>query len=130
MKVDLYQDINDFHKKFGIEHITNKKLLPVELMRYRMNFLQEELNEMALAYYDNDLHEVADAIVDLVYVALGTAYMMNLPFNELWTEVHKANMNKIRTPSKEYSKRGNAYDVIKPEGWQQPCFDEFLGEKL
>ena len=37
-----------------------------------------------------------DALIDLTYVAMGTAYMMGLPWQDLWDEVQRANMSKVR----------------------------------
>jgi len=37
-----------------------------------------------------------DSLVDLCYVALGTAYLHRFPFNEGWDRVQAANMQKIR----------------------------------
>lgn len=124
-----FQDVVDFHKKFGIEQPTTPKLLDPPTMDYRLKFLAEETSEIVKGYYTKDLHEVADGLIDLVYVAMGTAYMMGIPWQELWDEVQRANMSKERAPSASYSKRGNSLDVIKPEGWKQPDFTQWLGEK-
>ena len=102
-------------------------LLDLITMQFRIDFMQEELNEIDEAYSDEDLHKVADGLVDLVYVALGTAAMMGLPWQSLWNEVQRANMTKIRTPNAEASKRKNVLDVIKPEGWIGPDFTPWLG---
>jgi len=59
---------------------------------------------------------VADALADLVYVALGTAYKMGLPFDSIWQAVQAANMRKVAGPTK----RGNKVDACKPEGWVGP----------
>lgn len=87
---------------------------------FKMGHLYEELNELSNAYEDNDVEEMADALVDLVYVAIGYAVELGYNFDALWQEVHKANMNKIRTGVKADSKRGSTYDIIKPEGWTPP----------
>src|SRR3546814_5926129 len=63
-----------------------------------------------------NLAQQADALVDLVYVALGTAVMLGLPWDWLWNDVQRANMAKVRG----MTKRGHAVDVTKPPGWQGP----------
>jgi predicted HAD superfamily Cof-like phosphohydrolase len=42
-----------------------------------------------------------------------------LPLQELWNEVHTANMKKERGTA-ENSKHGSAFDIIKPAGWKAP----------
>ena len=80
----------------------------------------EELSEYLRACEENNLVDAADAIVDLVYVALGCAHAMGLPFDELFAVVHKANLAKA--PANEYirSLRGSQYDVVKPPTWVGP----------
>lgn len=82
--------------------------------------MQEELDEFVEAYQQQDHAKVLDALVDLVYVALGTAVMMGVDFNAAWTLVHEANMAKLRAKRAEESKRGTTYDVVKPPGWLAP----------
>jgi hypothetical protein len=63
---------------------------------------------------------LADALVDIVYVAMGTAYMMGLPWQQLWDEVQRSNMDKVRASDASQSKRKNSLDVVKPQGWVGP----------
>lgn len=83
----------------------------------RIQMMLEELREFTQA---DTLEEQADSLVDLVYFALGTAVMMGLPWDQLFDEVHRANMEKELISSKEESTRLNKLDVKKPEGWQAP----------
>lgn len=153
MSIRLYplQDVKAFHEKFGLlvsdrpVHLTKRKL------KERVEFLLEELEEFAegcglgiaehesgegLAVYERpdpttgtghcpqDMAAQADALVDLVYVALGTAVMLGLPWNALWDDVHRANMAKERG----VTHRGHAVDVTKPAGWQPPMTHLILQE--
>lgn len=133
---DPVADIEEFHKRFGLEYTGKPRCLPVELLLFRQGFMREELDEydactgMALAILKGDVppnhdlrHELADALdslVDLVYVALGTAYLHGYDFREAWRRVHEANMKKVRVERIEDSKRGSTFDVVKPPGWQPP----------
>lgn len=111
-----FDDVKAFHRKFEMldndtpRHLTKRKLFE------RVEFLQEELMELSVAVLDQDLAAQADALIDLVYVAMGTASMMGLPWEELWDDVHRANMAKVRGTTH----RGNKVDVMKPEGWVGP----------
>lgn len=118
---DLTQDVLDFHKKFGITSATDAPAFGDDLlMSYRIKFLEEELLETIKAYEENDLPSFLDGLVDLVYVAIGTAYMLKLPFDNAWKAVQIANMAKMRVENAADSKRKHPFDVVKPEGWTPP----------
>lgn len=120
MSTDMFDDIKRFHQKFNLPGREIPGFLEPELLDFRKKFLQEELNEFADACELNDLVRAFDALIDLVYVALGTAWLMNMPFDEGWAVVHAANMRKVRANRPEDSKRGSTYDVVKPAGWIPP----------
>jgi len=128
-RADLIKDIDQFHKKFGFEK--NEKVgIPDnnELVNFRTSFLMEELAEYTQAITKKDAAGALDALVDIVYIALGTAWLFNLPFEKAWNEVQKANMSKVRAKSKS-KKRGTAFDVIKPQGWQAPNIERIVEEE-
>ncbi len=125
-----YHDVIEFRRKFGhpvsekIVHLTKRRLLQ------RTNAMLAELEEFATAggmtlsggkfmscNQSQDLAGQADALVDLVYFALGTAIMLGIPWFELWDDVHAANMRKVPGPTG---------DVIKPPGWIGPKTQEIL----
>jgi len=116
--ISLFDDIKEFHYKFKIHPAKNKPHWPpVTNKKFRDDFLEEEFEEYRSA---KTLEDAFDALIDIVYVALGTAYLFGFDFNEGWRRVHEANMRKVRAKSSKESKRGSSYDVIKPEGWQPP----------
>jgi predicted HAD superfamily Cof-like phosphohydrolase len=67
-----------------------------------------------------------DAIVDLMYVVLGTAYMQGFfpVLEEAWKRVQKANMSKIKKlkgdGTEQESGRNPIYDVVKPANFVPP----------
>lgn len=111
-----YKDVKKFHEKFGLLIGQRPQRLTKRKLNERVEFLQEELDELKLAVESDNFPEQADALVDIVYVALGTAVMMGLPWKELWDDVQRANMEKVRG----ITKRGHAVDCAKPEGWIPP----------
>lgn len=121
-----FEDVAAFHEKFGLRTDTDPQLLNDSTMLYRAQFMLEELHETMKAHAKQDLAGVADGLVDLVYVALGTAYLMGLPFDELFAEVQRANMEKVRASSAAESKRGSSLDVVKPAGWRGPDLETVL----
>lgn len=149
-----FKDVGDFHKKFGLPTAddTAPGALPEDVLRFRGNFLLEELAEFfsacnmgeiadqleALADYVKtnapignnkvDLAAAGDALVDLNYVSLGTAHLMGLPFDEMWREVQRANMSKVRASGSDdpRSKRSHSLDVVKPVDFVPPNHEPIL----
>ena len=121
-----YEEVAAFHEKYGLTYDGKPRLLDEDTVKFRLKFLEEELMEFRVSALNDDLPGMADALIDLVYVAMGTAYMMGLPWQPLWNEVQRANMTKVRASSQGQSKRGSALDVIKPEGWRGPDIEGVL----
>jgi predicted HAD superfamily Cof-like phosphohydrolase len=120
-------DVLAFQQKFDVPMAPSPAFLDEEAETFRVKFMQEELDEFQEACDQLDLAKAADALVDLVYVVHGTALMMGLPWQALWAEVQRANMEKVRATSAEQSKRRSTLDVIKPEGWRPPNHVPALG---
>ena len=69
-----YDAVRQFHLKvLGIEDTKPTFDLPVEFSQ-RVAFMMEEIAELREAHAKRDLAGVADALADLVYVAIGTAH--------------------------------------------------------
>lgn len=148
----LFRDIGRFHAKFGLEPTENlNHELPENLVQFRINFMLEELLEYCdavgipykladerslIEFEDTQIvqpfnpEQAFDALIDLVYVALGTAYLHRFPFNEGWTRVQEANMAKVRADGSDdpRSKRKHSADIVKPEGWKPPVLSDLLGK--
>lgn len=113
----MLKDVADFHELILNDHASSTpSLVSSAYYMERVRFLHEELTEFTDSAATGDIVGVADALADIVYVALGTAYKMGLPFDEIWRAVQIANMQKQRG----ITKRGNAVDAVKPLGWQGP----------
>jgi len=84
------------------------------------------LNEIRAAAINGNLEEYFDGLIDLVYVALGAAYLSGLPFDEGFQRVHEANMKKVRALRQEDSKRGSTYDIVKPAGFVAPTLTDLI----
>lgn len=120
-----FEDVGDFHKKFGLprrELGREPALLDTETLRYRTAFMQEELGEFVEAADRGDMAGMLDALVDLAWVAMGTAHYMGAPFDDAWDEVLRANMEKTRgiPGTDDGHKRGTAEVIRKPAGWRPP----------
>lgn len=125
-----YDDVLEFSQKFNLPLPTTPALLPMDVALYREHFLREEVAEFKQACLELDLPKAADALVDVVYVAMGTATLMGLPWQSLWDEVQRANLSKERTRSVMDSLlrtgRGHVLDIVKPIGWVPPDIRKVL----
>ncbi len=156
---DIFWDIQEFHRKFTHPDERYKggpRELPDDIALFRIGFMVEELAEYAqasgftnIARSLSDLHEHIkqksrwvvkrlevtnlevqfDSLIDLVYVAVGTAHLHSVDFDEGWRRVHAANMSKVLARSAEESKRGYRYDVIKPKNWTPPDLSDLVAPR-
>jgi predicted HAD superfamily Cof-like phosphohydrolase len=116
-----FQDVNDFHNKFMVPMSPVPAFLDPQTHDFRTKFLDEELKEFKDAYEAGDLDLAFDSLLDLVYVAVGTALKMGLPWPAGWQRVQAANMTKrLAKPDGSDSKRGSPLDVIKPDDFIAP----------
>jgi predicted HAD superfamily Cof-like phosphohydrolase len=116
---NLPGDIKAFHEKFELAYEGPPRWLPGMLSEFRSRFLEEEILEYRTAL---TLEGKFDALVDLVYVAIGTAHLHGFPFDEAWRRVHKANMSKVRGASE----RSASYDVVKPPNFVPPDLTDLV----
>lgn len=117
-------NVHEFHEKFGLplgkdDQLTNN----LDATVFRLKFLKEELDELEEALGDGDRVKAFDALLDLAYVAYGTALFLGVDpaqWHAGMHAVHSCNMAKVRVAKAEDSKRGSAFDVKKPAGWVGP----------
>lgn len=148
-----FDDVGNFHEKFDLptsfdlEDEPGPREYDRGLMKFRARFLLEELQEFleaagleigwnsvqqkftVLDWGPRPIDEAKmfDALLDLTYVAMGTAHMRGYPWQEGWRRVQEANMTKIRAQKDgSDSLRGSAFDVVKPEGFIPPDIEGLL----
>lgn len=117
------EDVEEFQNKFNVPMPATPQMLSAAAMRFRTKFIEEEYEELCVAYDQNDMSKMIDALIDLVYVAYGTALMMGVTpatWQKCWDAVHQANMTKRRAASADESKRGSELDVVKPADFIDP----------
>ncbi len=119
MSQNWVKDINEMHHKYGVREVVNKfdanKL--AEYLQFRVNFLQEELDELK---HSDNADDVVDALIDLCVVAIGTLDAFDVNAYTAWDRVHAANMNKQVGIKESRPNPLGLPDLIKPEGWTAP----------
>jgi predicted HAD superfamily Cof-like phosphohydrolase len=141
--VTNFKDVGDFHHNFELPHVTcsydgyvepqctsrGPREWDADLIRFRISFLLEELDEFIEGADVRDHAKMFDALIDLVYVAMGTAHALGYPWEEGWRRVQAANMAKVRAAADgSDSLRGSSWDVVKPPGWRPPDVAGLLKE--
>lgn len=124
--MDMFKDITDFHQKFELTYEGRPRELPDDLFWFRQGFIDEEIKEYLKGWQDQNLEKQFDALIDIVYVVMGTAYMHGFNWNRGWERVHAANMSKVRAKTAEESARDSTFDVVKPEGWEPPFYGDLM----
>lgn len=123
---DWIYDIAAMHTKYGvnekIREFDKEKL--AKFLEFRINFLQEELDEMKSATNGDD---VVDALIDLCVVAIGTLNAYDIDAAEAWNRVHAANMAKEVGIKASRPNPLGLPDLIKPEGWTAPTHADNVG---
>lgn len=130
--IELYQDKPwwldnyEMHDKFGFHEAVGK--MDAEMLKkmlvFRLNFLQEELNEAKNA---ESAEDIVDAMIDLCVVAIGTLDAFDVDAQEAWNRVHTANMAKERGIKPGRPNPLGLPDLIKPEGWVAPSHEDNHG---
>lgn len=114
--MDIYEKVKQFQKDI-IGSVPFNGIPDQKEYNFMVNTCEEEIYEFKKAYEEKDYGEMIDALIDLIYFALGHLYRMGAPFEKAFDEVHKANMRK----NGGSTDRGQQ-DAKKPEDWQAPDF--------
>ena len=122
---DVFLDLYNMHKKFGFhEQKFDKKAL-----QHRVDFLQEELDEIRVAVHTRDAHGVLDGLIDLIVVAAGTIDLSRANGHEAWKRVMDANNSK-EVGFNKTRPNSEGVDLVKPEGWEAPNLEMLWGNLL
>tara|TARA_R100001440_G_scaffold16745_1_gene28347 strand:+ start:2228 stop:2659 length:432 start_codon:yes stop_codon:yes gene_type:complete len=130
----MVDDIRHLNNKYLIRNFINdlvkhkSKSLLIDYLKFRADFIHEELQELYTSIEEQNPEDVVDALIDIIVVAIGTLDCFDVRIDESWRAVHKANMTKTRGHK---STRPNPYylpDLIKPEGWREPDHTDFVGK--
>jgi hypothetical protein len=120
MSENWVQDINEMHKRFGVHKWVETKIAEGDLeslrafMKFRIDFLHEELNETEKAYDTLDAEEIVDGLIDLCVVAIGTLDAFGVDAHKAWDAVHTANMTKEPGVKPSRPNKLGLPDLIKP----------------
>jgi len=111
-----FEKVKEFHNAFKVPASEIPVMLTFDRAKLRAGFMREELNEFEEAA---NIYEQADAMIDLMYFALGTLVEMGVKPDKIFEIVHEANMNKRLSGGEIFTREGDG-KIIKPPGWEHP----------
>lgn len=93
-KLDM---VRQFNKTYDIKIEKSPSTIDEDSYKLRYNLMLEEVNEYLEACKNEDIVEVADAIVDMMYILYGfvLAHGLSDVIFDMFEEVHKSNMSKL-----------------------------------
>ena len=123
-----FSKVFQFMHSFGQETLSRPTLPHVDLAELRLDLIQEEVDELATAFINQDIVEIADALTDILYVTYGAGHAFGLDLDECFEEVHQSNMSKLGIDGKPiYREDGK---VLKGRGYKPPQLGRIIQSKL
>ena len=120
------EQVSEFHNSFKIP-MPGKLSIPThDNFAMRQRILQEEIDELKEAGEVEDIVAVADAIVDCMYILIGTAEVFGFSelLEDLFSEVHRSNMSKLDNNGQPiYREDGK---VLKGANYSEPKLAKIL----
>lgn len=135
MAYEPMKDLKEFHETFAPDQGEDELF---EILERRSRLIQEEYEEVyeALSLVDrSDLGrtsftveeakvELASELADLLYVIYGTAEELGIPLQEVFQEIHRANMRKVWDDGQVH--RNDYGKVIKPPNFVKADIQKVL----
>ena len=121
MSNDWVKDIHDMQTKYKTrEWVENNQDKLRQFLEFRIDFLQEELDETSGALVNTDAEEIVDGLIDLCVVAIGTLDAFGVDPYKAWDELLKANMQKEVGRKATRPNPLGVPDLVKPDDWEAP----------
>lgn len=120
------EEVKEFMEKFEQTYNTEPALLTEKQYNLRYNLMQEENNEYLQACKDENKVEILDALVDQLYILLGSVLSHGLQdvYIEAFHKVHENNLTKLDENGKVMKNEHGK--VIKPKNYKPIKLDEFI----
>ena len=121
MSNDWVKDIHDMQTKYKTrEWVENNQDKLRQFLEFRIDFLQEELDETSGALVNTDAEEIVDGLIDLCVVAIGTLDAFDVNARQAWNEIYDANMSKEPGVKESSPNPLGLPDLIKKPDWKGP----------
>jgi len=119
-----YEKVLEFNKAFGVKtNITPQHDLYTsdpKLVKYRLDLILEEVQELKDAIETNDLKETVDALADILYVVYGAFSAFGVDADKAFDIVQKSNMSKLCKDEDEAKLTVESYQL--DERYDSPAY--------
>lgn len=125
---NLVDKLKEFNAAFGIKTEYSPTIPDTEVIKLRFKLALEELNEFIDACQTKNHEKIFDALVDQLYILIGTAHMFGMAdaLEAGFNEVHRSNMTKLDESGKPiYREDGK---VMKSALYEPPDLNKVLVE--
>lgn len=115
-----------------LPNISGPRFLTQEEYNKAISLLKLNLNNFIHYHYYGNLHHCTKSMTSLVSVCYSISNYMGInwmTWRELWDDVQRANMSKVRATDASQSKRKTSLDVVKPAGWIGPNGEAILNNR-
>jgi predicted HAD superfamily Cof-like phosphohydrolase len=102
----MVREFNNKHGHYMAAQSTTE--IPDEVKGLRIKLIEEECEELIQkGILANNLDEIADGCVDLIYVVVGCMMAYGIPADRVFREVHRSNMTKDAVKVEQGQKYGS-----------------------
>jgi predicted HAD superfamily Cof-like phosphohydrolase len=121
-----FQKVLEFNKAFGVK--SNKTVQheifdkDPKLVQYRLDLIEEEVDELKQAIKEKDMTEVIDALADSLYVVLGACASFGFDADKAFDLVHKSNMSKLCETEEDAIETVRLYKEEVPQRYDSPAY--------
>jgi predicted HAD superfamily Cof-like phosphohydrolase len=125
-KLSKYEMLERFHSTFETPVGEELHLISKKRAKLRYDLILEELNEYREAVENDDIVEVCDAIVDILYLTYGTAveHGMKDKLDKMFNEVQNSNMSKLGLNGKPVFREDGK--ILKGPNYFRPNLKQFI----
>jgi len=126
----LQKQVLEFHKKFNIPHRDHLSIPEQDELLFRSSLIVEEVGEFIKASSQENIHDMADALVDILYVVYGTANTLGLDLEPVFDEIHRSNMTKSQKATGNTKTWYKKFKAIKGSEYSSPELFEILKAQM
>jgi len=121
-----FQKVVEFNKAFGVKSNTTIQHdifdKDPKLVQYRLDLIEEEVQELRDAIKEKDMTEILDSISDSLYVILGAATAFGFDADKAFDLVHKSNMSKLCKTEDDAKETVRRYQTEVPQRYDSPAY--------
>jgi predicted HAD superfamily Cof-like phosphohydrolase len=90
-----FEMTKEFMRAFGQEVRTEASIPDNKTIDLRLDLMYEEFNEVSAAIDENNIHNIAKELTDLLVVTYGAGAAFGIDLDKCFAEVHSSNMSKL-----------------------------------